>query len=542
MKQKRIVLVVALLAIVALACGGAGVSDQGPDDSPLEVQATSEMALLANAGIFNDFAKEPGGVAVNLRTEKGSVELKLEIQSISGDNPSKVHAYITADPFFMPGTAVREKKPIMMSLTTLAVDRAKVQALGWTEDLRMIDVVSAARAGQIKVCSASASQDAAALNFFLAAMTAVKGDGATLRPEDLGEGTAIMTAMEDLYAVMVKGAFNSDLLRQSVLTERTAGLASCDAVVLPESGAIALNRDLTVAGKEPMQVFYVADATSIQIYTMGCVDKVNADKLAQCQALEKYLQSPAVQAKIVKLGFRANDVGYAVPNADATVFNAAWGVRTDEPLVVDMPKDAVVEQAINLYQTALRPGSYTVYCLDYSGSMAGDGQEQMLAAMKLLLDQTEASKYLLQASPKDVTYVIAFAGGILAEHSVQGDDAQQLASLYGQIERQGLASSTNIYGCAIRALEVAQVNASADQLPAVILLTDGAHNSGESYRDLKNAYSQMSRSVPVYAILFGSAVENELRSIANLTNGAICDGRGGQETLARCFRTFKGSN
>lgn len=543
--MKRILLFFTSLAILAVACGGNAVS--GPsgnvsDVSPLEVQATAEMVLLANAGIFNDFASQPGGVPVNMHTEKGSVELKLEIQSISADHPSRVHAYITADPFFMPGTAVREKKPIMMSLTTLVVDRTKAQALGWAENLRMIDVVNAAREGKLKVCAASASQDAAALNFFLSAMTAIKGEAATLRTEDLNLDTPIVAAMEDFYAVMVKGAYNSDFLRQSVLSERMSGQTTCDAVVLPESSAIALDRDLTAAGKEPMQIFYIADATSVQIYTMGCVDKINADKTAQCQALEKYLQSPAVQAKIVNLGFRANDVGYAVPGADPTVFNADWGVRTDEPLAVDMPKDTVVEQAINLYQTALRPGSYTVYCLDYSGSMEGDGQEQLLVAMKLMLDQTEASRYLLQASPKDTTYVIAFAGNILAENMVQGNDPGQFTDLYGQVERQELANSTNIYGCAIRALEVAQANASDDQLPAVILLTDGQHNGVESYGDLKSVYSQMSRPIPVYAILFGFAVEEELRSIANLTNGSLCDGHGGQEALARCFRTFKGNN
>ncbi len=543
--MKRITLFFALLAILAAACGSnavSGPSGNVPDVSPLEVQASAETILLANAGIFNDFASQPGGVPVNLHTEKGSVELKLEIQSINADHPSRVHAYITADPFFMPGTAVREKKPIMMSLTTLVVDRTKAQTLGWTVDLRMIDVVNAAREGKLKVCAASASQDATALNFFLSAMTAIKGDAATLRTDDLNLNTPIVTAMEDFYAVMVKGAYNSDFLRQSVLSERTSGQAICDAVVLPETSAIALDRDLTAAGKKPMQIFYIADATSVQIYTMGCVDKINADKMAQCQALEKYLQSPAVQAKIINLGFRANDVGYAVPDADPTVFNADWGVRTDEPLAVDMPKDTVVEQAINLYQTVLRPGSYTVYCLDYSGSMQGEGQEQLLVAMKLMLDQTEASNYLLQASPKDTTYVIAFAGNILAENLVQGNDPGQFADLYGKVERQGLGNSTNIHGCAIRALDLVEANAAVDQLQAVILLTDGVHNTGESYDDLKSVYSQMSRPSPVYAILFGYAEEAQLRAIADLTSGAVCDGRGGQEALARCFRTFKGNN
>lgn len=570
--MKRPLFAFVLLAILTFACGGgvvSGVSSQEPDKGTLEIQATSEIAILANAGIFNDFASQPGGVPVNLRTEKGSVELKLEIQSISADRPSRVHAYITADPFFMPGTEVREKKPIMMSLTTLVVDRTKAQALGWAEDLHMIDVVSAARASQLKVCSASASQDAAALNFFLAALTAIKGDGTTLRLGDLDENTPTAAAMEDFYSVMVKGAFNSDALRQSVLNDRTNAQATCDAVVLPESGAIALNRDLTAAGKEPMQVFYVSDATSVQIYTMGCVDKVNADKLAQCQALEKYLQSPAVQEKIIALGFRANDVGYAVPNADPVVFNAAWGVRTDEPLAIDMPKDAVVEQAINLYQTALRPGSYTCYVLDFSPSMEGNGRSQLLSAMKILLDQTLASSYALQASPKDTWCVVLFSDAVLAEHYQEGNDADTLyqetdpgsfkfdlgrdpkkehplnpyieSSLYGKIYYQLFGSGTNIYGSTLRGLEIVSASARRDQLRAVILLTDGQSNIGPDARDFQRDYPQYS-GIPVYAIGMGSADEYALNKIAEATNGAYCDGRSGEEALARCFRTFKGSN
>jgi hypothetical protein len=40
----------------------------------------------------------------------------------------------------------------------------------------------------------------------------------------------------------------------------------------------------------------------------------------------------------------------------------------------------------------------------------------------------------------------------------------------------------------------------------------------------------------------GSADESQLAAIADLTNGDVCDGRGGEEDLVRCFRTFRGSN
>jgi len=549
MKQsfKPFVWLLVLIFLISAACGGgSGGNVPGgtpqPDLGPLEIQATDEMTLLANAGIFNDFASQPGGVSVNLHTEKGSVELKLEIAAISKNNPSRVHAYITSDPFFMPGTEVRDKKPIMMSLTTLVVTRAKVQRLRWTADIRMTDVIAAARAGQLDVCSASASQDAAALNFFISALTALKGTGDTLRSGDLADTSPVVASMKDFYAAMKKGAYNSDTLRQSVFNEYKSSQLTCDAVVLPESSAIALNRDLTAIGLEPMQIFYITDATAVQIYTMGCVDKINQDKLAQCQALEKYLSSASVQAKIIGLGFRANDVGYAVPNADPTVFNPDWGVRPDEPFSVDMPKDGVVEAAINLYQVGLRPGSYTVYVLDFSPSMDGSGKQQLLTAMKMLLDQSIAARYYLQTSPKDTTYTVLFSGEILAEYVIAGDDPNQLLEMYGRIEAQPFGNSTNIYGSAMRGVELAQINASMDQLAAVILLTDGGHNYGQNYDQFEAFYQKNGYTVPVYSVMMGDAVEDELRAIADLTNGAVCDGRGGEEQLARCFRQFKGSN
>lgn len=546
-----------VLVLVTLACGSditvsdtPGVAPSRNDKGPLLIQATDEMLLLEEAGILSDFAREEGGVPVQLFTEKGSVELKLEIESISEDNPSRVHTYITADPFFMPGTEVRDKKPLMMSLTTLVVDRGKATELGWTADLSMADVIAATESKRLSLCSASASQDATALNFYLAALTALKGTGETIRLSDLSGNTVIVSRMKIFYDALKRSRFSSEEMRQSVLSERKEGQVVCGAVVLPEGAAIALNRDLTAAGLEPMQVFYVTDATSVQIYTIGCVDGVTPQKATQCLALEEYLQSASVQAKIVSLGFRASDVGYAVSNADPKVFNPDWGVRMDEPLTVDMPKDEVVKAAVTLYQVGLRPGFYTCFVLDFSPSMDGSGKRQLLTAMKILLDQSLAAHHELLASPKDTVCTVLFSGKVLnedilgnikPEYFVTGNDGGQLLSLYGLVEKQRFGSSTNVYGSALRGLEIVFQQARDDQLQAVILLTDGEHNTGPGPSDFEREYAWF-KGIPVFAIGMGSADERSLQWIADLTGGDYCDGRGGEEQLARCFREFRESS
>lgn len=94
----------------------------------------------------------------------------------------------------------------------------------------------------------------------------------------------------------------------------------------------------------------------------------------------------------------------------------------------------------------------------------------------------------------------------------------------------------------MRAIDVVNNNQDGTRLAAVILLTDGEHTEGKSYRDLQNHYSRAGNGTPIYSIVLGYAVMSELQAIAELTNGDVCDGRGGEEALARCFLQFRGNN
>ena len=48
---------------------------------------------------------------------------------------------------------------------------------------------------------------------------------------------------------------------------------------------------------------------------------------------------------------------------------------------ITMPAADVLMNALNLWQSSFRKPSLTVYCLDYSGSMSGEGNAQLVNAM-----------------------------------------------------------------------------------------------------------------------------------------------------------------
>ena len=91
------------------------------------------------------------------------------------------------------------------------------------------------------------------------------------------------------------------------------------------------------------------------------------------------------------------------------VFREDWGLQPDRLLSpIHMPAADVLFEALDLYQTQFKKPSLNVYCLDYSGSMSGTGNEQLVQAMEQLLIQENARENFLQASGKRSEYPDSF--------------------------------------------------------------------------------------------------------------------------------------
>lgn len=109
--------------------------------------------------------------------------------------------------------------------------------------------------------------------------------------------------------------------------------------------------------------------------------------------LPKALLEDNTQQQILQRGRRAGRMGMHLAAADPQVFNLDWGIDTQRLLSpITLPSSKVIREALMLFQTAFRKPSLIVYVLDFSGSMKGDGVQQVKAAMRTLLDPEAASQ------------------------------------------------------------------------------------------------------------------------------------------------------
>jgi Ca-activated chloride channel family protein len=225
-------------------------------------------------------------------------------------------------------------------------------------------------------------------------------------------------------------------------------------------------------------------------------------------------------------------------DVDTRVFNPEWGIDVEKILSpITLPAAQVIQTALNMYQTEFRKPSFTVFCLDFSGSMKGEGDQQLKQAVALLLDQTQAQKYMLNASSQDRIIAIPFSSAPKHIWETTGNDQQELSALLKKIQNLAPGGGTDIYLPAQKGLELMQVEELDKYVPAIILMTDG--NSEGNYQQFAEAWTNSGLDVPVFGILFGDASEDQLQQMTYLTRGRVFDGR---HDLVHAFRKAKGYN
>ena len=162
-----------------------------------------------------------------------------------------------------------------------------------------------------------------------------------------------------------------------------------DAMVNYECLRIDADRKLTESGKEPLYAVYPYDGLSIVDSPLGYLDHGDSDKEQAFLKVQDYLLSDEAQIAIEATGRRISL--NSVSEQNKPVFNAEWGIDTDRILSpITMPSADVLMNALNLWQSSFRKPSLTVYCLDYSGSMSGAGNAQLVNAMSQVLLQENA--------------------------------------------------------------------------------------------------------------------------------------------------------
>lgn len=533
-KRKLLGALLFMLAAVLLLC--CGCQEQEPENPNADAVLGSGSTVLRIVSGSENAELEPILEAFADR-EHIRIEMtymgSLDIMRLLGEEDIPYDAVWPASSLWLTtgDTEHRIKHAESISVTPVVfgIRQSLAEKLGFVgREVSVGDLLNAIRGDQLSFCMTSATQSNSGASAYIGFLYALLGNPEVITSEGLQSET-LRAEVRDLLSGVDRSSGSSDWLKDMFLE------GDYDAMVNYECLILQANRELEARGEETLYTVYPYDGLSIADSPLGYVDKDDAEKEDTFLKLQEYLLSDDTQNEIQRTGRRSPYTGVSEENKD--VFRADWGMQPDRVLSpIKMPAQDVLFECLDLYQTDLRKPSLTVYCLDYSGSMDGEGNEQLVDAMEQLLIQGNARKNFLQASDNEVNILIPFNGDVIDVYQATGNGSE-LEALFRYVENQKVGGDTDMYKAAKRGVELLrQYNLSA-YTPAIILLTDG--QSAGDFFEFEEEYSKLDTEVPVFSIMFGEADETQLEQLASYTNARVFDGR---ENLTEAFRSVKGYN
>ena len=537
---KFISLVVAISAIIVLIAIIAGIYGY----TPVGVCMPTEFRIVAGSGnaTFEPILKRFGEqqcVDISM-TYKGSLDIMALLETGTVDHDAIWDADSLWTTMGDTHRLIKNRESIMRSPVVLGIKRPIAEKLGWIgKEVSVQDILAGTERQKLRLMMTSATQSNSGASAYLGFLYAFARPNNLLTSSDL-QNASTRASIKKILLSIDRTSESSGWLRDLFAKEYDR----YDGMFNYESHIIELNQNLLKANREPLHIVYPAPGLGIADFPLSYVNHGDGQKEKTFQKLQEYLLSTPVQQELAAKGRRVGAVGMTPDAADETVFNPTWGVdlkRVISPL--RLPDAPVIREALDLYQTVLRKPSFTIYALDFSGSMAGEGERQLKQAMRILLDQQEARKYLLQGSVDDVTMIIPFDGDlrtpIYLRKGAAGNDQPGLQEMLKQVVANTTSGGTDIYLPVEWALKTMNANGVENRLPAVILMTDGMSQSG-SIEDIRTTIAETGlKNVPIYAITFGDADPSQLSALTDLTGGRVFDGT---KDLISAFRRAKGNN
>ncbi len=514
----------ALSGLAALA--GCDAFSSGPNFS---IVSGSENTVLHP--IVEEFCKEKHATC-SFKYE-GTLDIGLALQSDQGVEQDAVWpaSSVWVD-MFDTKRKVKDLTSVAQTPVILGVRKSKAEQLGWVgKDVFMKDILAAVNSGSLKFLMTSATQSNSGASAYLAMLSSALGNKPVIEPGDLDD-KAVQDTVRSLLAGVARSSGSSGWLAD-LYTDSASKGTIYDAMWNYEAVIKETNDKLTGVGKEPLYAIYPADGVAMADSPIGFIDHGRGTEVQTFfKDLLVYLRSPDVQKKIAETGRRLPLGSVTAEPEPSWNFDPAKLVTA-----IRMPEPTVIRQALTLYQAALRKPSLTALCLDFSGSMQGDGENSLQQAMRFLFTPEEASKVLVQWSPADRIFVIPFDANVRDIFSASGDTMEQ-QGLLNAVSGQHAGGGTNMYACAESALQqMAKTADLSNYLPAIIIMTDG--RSDDQSAAFMSDWNAMEPRVPIFGITFGDADKTQLDSLAAATAARVFDGR---SDLAAAFRTARGYN
>jgi Ca-activated chloride channel homolog len=526
MRGKTLGALLAGLLIMAGCSGGAS------DEAALTIVAGSENKSLEP--LVQKFCAER---KITCKIDyKGSLDIGIMTAPQStGEKPDAVWpaSSIWID-LYDSGRTVKHLKSIYQSPVILGVERSTAQSLGWIgRPVTMADVVGAVEGGKLPYVMTSATQSNSGASAYLAMLNHAMGGQANAK--NIASDAATQQ-IKSLLGAVERSSGSSGWLKDMYVESARKGRVY-KAMWNYEFLIRETNAELVAAGLTPLVAIYPVDGMVIADSPLGFVDRGRGPEVeAHFLALQSFLLDAknGTRETIKASGRRIN--GVTVADARAT---AAWNWQPASTITnIGMPEPAIIRAALGRYQDVLRKPSLTIFCLDKSGSMEGDGMTQLTAGIRFLFDPRQTSAALVQWSPRDQIALIPFDDASDVPVRAGGDAAGQTL-LLTQGTSLNADGGTNMYRCGMDALEIIRTTPNVKAyLSAVIMMTDGQSETNDRSQFIADLQRD-GLQVPIFGVTFGDADKEQLEDLAKISGGRVFDGT---KNLAEAFRATRGYN
>ena len=427
----------------------------------------------------------------------------------------------------LSGVSTSDSKSTSITPITFGIKKSKAEKLGLIgKNVKMKDILDFIKNKELTFSMANPITTNSGASSYLNILSTLAGNPDVLKKSDL-ENNKLKEDLKAFFSGLVRTSGDEDFLEKSFIN------GDYDAAFTYESSIININKELEKNGKEILYAIYPVDGVSVSDSPLLYVNNHNDKKKEAFLKLQEYILSGEGQEKLLNMG-RRTWYGGTTDSAPSDIFNKSWGIDTTKYISpIKYPSMDVIREALLLYQTGLKKPVHVVFCLDYSGSMYGEGISDLKNSMEYIFSEKAASN-LIQFTKEDKIDVIAFGSHVNSPWSAKGDDTKQLID---SINSYSLDGATSLYPAAEAALNILK-NEKDEYNTSVILMTDGEGNIG-TFKSLEETYRSMGREIPIYAITFGDASYDQLNKMATLSNGKVFDGRA---NLLEAFKTVRGYN
>lgn len=422
---------------------------------------------------------------------------------------------------------VKHEQSIMRSPVVLGLKKSIAQQLGWDKNpVTTQDILAATEQGKFRLAMTSATQSNSGSSAYMAFLYAMSDYPDTLTLENLADEN-VQAQVKRMLSTVNRSSGSSGWLKEAYVEHPDR----FDAMFNYEAMLIEANQAMTRRGAqgsgEPLCAIYPDDGLMVADSPLGYINKGDDRKETLFQKLQAHLLSEDVQQQIEGMGRRTGLLGMSVSNTDTAIWNPDWCIDTQKTIAsIPVPSQPVIQEALSLYQTELRKPSLTVWVLDVSGSMQGDGINGLRRAMTTLLDTNLAKEHLLQAGKNDITYVIPFNHDVQAVWKIEGNNVTQMNDALRNVQLLDADGGTDLYRALVQAMQELQPyyddNTLWNYLPAIVAMTDGrSRDENQPYYVDMLQRLPYARDIPIHAIAFGDADKAQMQALTAESVGRL---------------------